>query len=457
MAFNTALSGLQAAAASLNVTGNNIANASTTGFKASVAEFGDVYANSVLGGGSNAIGNGVALADVEQNFAQGNLSFTSNALDLAINGNGFFIVSSQGQQLYTRNGAFGVDNTGNLVDNSGAILQGFPASASGAISGQLANLRVVTDNLPPIQTTDVNGLLNLDSREVPPAVTPFDPTDQNTYNHATSISIFDSQGNDHVMTKFFVKNQANPAAVPPVPENQWTMYIQIDGRDVGRPGATVGPPTTGGTAPSATTTPTRQSFTVNFTEDGALSSTDPATMVIDGWVPVDANGNYNGTELPGADDALPATPPTTSNFTIDLSGTTQFGSVFAVNDINQNGFATGLLTGVDIAGTGGVFARYTNGQSRLLGQVGLANFSNVEGLSPQGNTQWAETFDSGNPVVGTPGSASLGVLQSGALEESNVDLSAELVSLILAQRNYQANARAIETESAVTQAILQIR
>lgn len=450
MAFNTSLSGLQAAAASLNVTGNNIANASTTGFKASVAEFGDVYANSVLGGGSNAIGNGVSLTDVEQNFAQGNLGFTENALDLAINGNGFFIVSSQGQQLYTRNGAFGVDNTGNVVDNSGAVLQGFPASATGAISGQLANLRVVTDNLPPIQTTAVNGLLNLDAREVPPTVTTFDPVDQNTYNHATSVSVFDSQGNSHVMTKFFVKNPS-PAT------NQWTMYVQIDGRDIGRPGAAVGPPTTGGGTPTALTTPTRQSYTVSFDTEGKLVGTTPATMVVDGWVPVDANGTYNGTALPGADDALPATPPTTSNFVIALRDTTQFGSVFAVNDINQNGFATGLLTGVDISRTGGVFARYTNGQSRILGQVGLANFSNVEGLSPQGNTQWAETFESGNPVVGTPGSASLGVIQSGALEESNVDLSAELVSLILAQRNYQANARAIETESTVTQAILQIR
>lgn len=452
MAFNTALSGLQAAAASLNVTGNNIANASTTGFKTSVAEFGDVYANSVLGGGSNAIGNGVSLTDVEQNFAQGNLTFTNNSLDLAVNGNGFFIVNNQGQQLYTRNGAFGVDNRGNVVDNSGAILQGFPASATGAISGQLANLRVVTDNLPPVQTANVDGLLNLDSREVPPTVTPFDPVDQNTYNHATSLSIFDSQGNSHVMTQFFVKNAT--------PVNSWTMYVQVDGNDVGRPGATVGPPTTGGTTPTGASTiasATRQAFTVNFTEDGALQSTSPATMVIDGWVPRDSTGAYNGSELPGADDATATTPPSTSNFVIDLTGTTQFGSVFAVNDISQDGFATGLLTGVDISRTGEVFARYTNGQSRILGQVGLANFSNTEGLSPQGATQWAETFESGNPVVGTPGSASLGVIQSGALEESNVDLSAELVSLILAQRNYQANARAIETESAVTQAILQIR
>jgi len=441
MAFNTALSGLQAAAASLNVTGNNIANASTTGFKASTAEFGDVYANSVLGGGSNAIGNGVALTDVEQNFAQGNLSFTSNALDLAINGNGFFIVNSQGQQLYTRNGAFGVDNVGNIVDNSGAVLQGFSASANGTLSGQLGDLQVVTDNLPPIQTTSVKGLMNLDSREATPSITPFDAADQDTYNHATSVSVFDSQGNSHVMTKFFVKDAA-PAT------NQWTMYVQIDGQDIGRPVAPAVPDGTNGTP---------QTYTLNFSADGALTGTVPATLVVDGWVPLDSNGASNNTEGPGAALALPTTPPTTSNFTIELAGTTQFGSVFAVNDVSQDGFATGLLTGVDIARTGGVFARYTNGQSRLLGQVALANFSNVEGLSPQGNTQWAESFESGNPIVGSPGSASLGVIQSGALEESNVDLSEELVNLILAQRNYQANARAIETESTVTQAILQIR
>lgn len=442
MAFNTALSGLQAASASLNVTGNNIANASTTGFKSSKAEFGDVYASSVLGGGQNVIGSGVTLADVGQNFSQGNLNYTKNALDLAINGNGFFIVNSQGQQQYTRNGAFGVDNSGNVVDNSGAFLQGFQASSSGQISGQLSNLQVVSGNLPPIQTTSLNGLVNLDSREVSPTATPFDPNDQDTYNHATSISVFDSQGNSHVMTKYFVKDPA-PAI------NQWSMYVLIDGDDVGRPA--------GGVAPSASSTPTRQSYTLNFSDDGALTGTVPATLVVDGWVPVDTNGSYNGTELPGAAAALPTDPPSTSNFVIDMTGSTQFGSAFAVNDINQNGFATGLLTGVDIASTGEVFARYTNGQSRILGQVALANFSNVEGLSPQGNTQWAETFESGNPIVGTPGSSSLGVIQSGALEESNVDLSQELVNLILAQRNYQANARTIETESTVTQAILQLR
>lgn len=442
MAFNTALSGLQAASASLNVTGNNIANASTTGFKSSQAEFGDVYASSVLGGGQNSIGNGVSLTDVEQNFAQGNLTFTKNALDLAINGNGFFIVESQGQQVYTRNGSFGVDNSGNVVDNTGSFLQGYAASASGAISGQLSNLQVVSGNLAPIQTTQLNGLVNLDSRETAPAAVPFDPTDQDTYNHATSISVFDSQGNSHVMTKYFVKDAA-PAI------NQWTMYVQIDGEDVGRPA--------GGIAPGPATTPTRQSYTVNFDTDGALVSTTPSPMVVDGWVPKDSNGVYNGSEIPGGAAGLPTDPPSTSNFVIDITGTTQFGSVFAVNDINQNGFATGLLTGVDIASTGEVFARYTNGQSRVLGQVALANFSNVEGLSPQGNTQWAETFSSGNPIIGTPGSSSLGVIQSGALEESNVDLSQELVNLIIAQRNYQANARAIETESTVTQAILQLR
>lgn len=434
MAFNTALSGLQAAAAALNVTGNNIANASTTGFKASKAEFGDVYANSVLGGGANAIGNGVSITDVEQTFSQGNLNYTNNALDLAINGNGFFIVSSQGQQLYTRNGAFGVDNTGSVVDNTGAILQGFPATANGTISGQLAGLEVKTENLPPIQTTNVNGLINLDSREIAPTVATFDATDPDSYNHATSLSVFDSQGNSHIMTQYFIKTGT---------ANQWEMRVHIDGKDVGPP-----------VAPA--TTPTAKTFTLNFSTDGLLTSTTPSPMVVDGWAPQDANGNYNGTETFVA-GALPTSPPTTSNFSIDLAGTTQFGSVFAVNDINQNGFSTGLLSGIDIAQSGDVFARYTNGQGRVLGRVALANFSNVEGLSPQGSTQWSESFESGNPIVGSAGSASLGVIQSGALEESNVDLSQELVSLILAQRNYQANARAIETESTVTQAILQIR
>ena len=429
MAFNTALSGIQAASSALNVTGNNIANTSTTGFKASTTEFADVYASSVLGGGSNSVGSGVTLADVEQDFSQGNITFTNNALDMAINGNGFFIVSDQGETLYTRAGLFGVDADGFVVNNTGANLQGFAASSTGTISGQLGNLQVTTDNLPPIQTTGVSALLNLDARETQPLVPVFDAADQDSYNHATSLTVFDSQGNSHIMSAYFVKE---------APVNEWTMILEIDGQNVGQP------------------VPSVASYTLTFNPDGSLNSTVPDPILVDGWEPLDANGVRNGAAGSAA-GALPTDPPTTSNFVFDLMGTTQFGSDFAVNDINQNGFATGLLAGVDISSEGFLFARYTNGQTRVLGQVGLANFRNVEALSPQGDTGWAETFDSGNPIVGTPGTSSLGVVQSGALEDSNVDLSEELVDLIISQRNYQANARSIETESAVTQALLQIR
>lgn len=432
MAFNTAISGLRAASSDLNVVGNNIANASTTGFKASRAEFADVYAASLLGGGGNAVGSGVLLADVSQQFSQGNISFTNSALDLAINGSGFFITSQQGEQVYTRSGLFSLDRDGFIVNNSGANLQGFATTSSGGLDSNLTNLRIETDNLDPIRTTEVTSLLNLDATALPPATAPFDPTNTDTYNNATSVTIYDSLGNAHVMTQYFVKQ----AAV-----NTWEMYVQVDDQDIG-PGSPA----------------TQQSFTLNFNSDGTISTTQPLNPIVN-WTPVNANGNPNGADVgDGALTSFPFPDPlSSSNFVLDLTGTTQFGGPFSVNSLNQNGFSQGRLAGVDFSAEGLIFARYTNGQSRILGQVALANFNNAQGLSPQGDSAWAETFESGNPNIGAPATAALGVIQSGALEDSNVELSEELVALIVAQRNFQANAKTIETESAVTQAIINIR
>lgn len=432
MAFNTAISGLRSASSDLNVIGNNIANASTTGFKASRAEFADVYAASVLGGGGNAVGSGVLLADVSQQFSQGNISFTNSALDLAINGSGFFVTSQQGEQVYTRSGLFSLDRDGYIVNNTGANLQGFATTPSGGLDSNLSDLRIQTDNLDPIRTTEVNSLLNLDATALPPGTAPFDPTNTDTYNNATSVTVYDSLGNAHVMTQYFVKQ----AAV-----NTWEMHVQVDDQDIG-----------------AGTPATLQSYTLTFNSDGTLNTTQPLGPVVN-WTPVDANGNPNGADVgDGALTTFPFPDPlTSSNFIIDLSGTTQFGGPFSVNNINQNGFSQGRLAGVDFSAEGFIFARYTNGQSRVLGQVALANFNNPQGLSPQGDSAWAETFESGTPNVGSPATAALGVIQSGALEDSNVELSEELVALIVAQRNFQANAKTIETESAVTQSIINIR
>jgi flagellar hook protein FlgE len=408
MAFNTALSGLRAANWDLSVTGNNIANASTTGFKRSRAEFADVYANSILGSGSRAPGSGVLVSDIAQQFDQGNISITNNSLDLAISGQGFFILSDQGTRVYTRSGIFGLDNSGYVVSNTGARLQGFGADINGdIISGALTDLRIQTSDIAPNATTQVNLTFNLDSGSAVPGTAVFSPTDPTSYNWSTAATIYDSLGNPHVLTTYYVKNTPTPTGT------DWDVYSTLDG----------------GTAFNSL-------GTLSFNTGGALIAPSPASLS-DTW--------------PAPGGAAPLV------FNLNLAGSTQFGAEFSVNSLTQNGYAPGRLSGINIDDTGVIFARYTNGQALTLGQVALANFANPQGLSPIGNTQWAESFDSGQPVIGAPQTASLGSIQSGALEDSNVDLSEQLVNLIIAQRNFQANAKTIETSDAVTQAIINLR
>lgn len=452
MSFNTGLSGIRAASSDLNITGNNIANAGTVGFKGSRAEFGDVYAASILGTGRNAVGSGVLLGNVAQQFTQGNINYTENSLDLAINGNGFFVTSEQGALSYTRAGYFGTDREGFITSNTGARLQGFGVNAvSGLINqGVQTDLRVDTRSADPRATTGVNSTINLNSTNVQPApwaaafdnpptgVDPlvaaratFDPADSSTYNSSTSVNVFDSLGNPHTLTKYFVKT--GPA------DNggtNWDMYTLIDGEAFDP-------------AP----------IELNFNERGQLQTEQPLTRpnpadpadpalervpAINGWTPKDANGQPNGAEAP-------------VSFAINLTGTTQFASGFAVTAVSQDGFTTGELAGLSIDDQGLLVARYTNGQTRTQGQVVLATFANQQGLTPLGNTGWAQSSASGEPVVGAPRSGTLGAIQSGALEQSNVDLSEQLINLIIAQRNYQANAKTIQTEDAVTQTIINLR
>ncbi|SUD15060.1 flagellar hook protein FlgE [Aquipseudomonas alcaligenes] len=458
MAFNIGLSGLRAATKDLNVTGNNIANAGTAGFKQSRAEFADVYAASVLGTGKNPQGSGVLLGDVAQLFNQGNINYTQNALDLAINGNGFFQVSNNGALSYTRAGYFGTDREGYIVDNFGYNLQGYTLDSAGNLQpGVVGDLQIRTASQDPKATTRVEQVLNLNSTNTVPTVTPFDPADPKTYNSSTSTNIYDTQGNAHVMTQYFVKDASN----------DWTMYVLVDGKrpnfdtdnvapndyqnvpfaydvtfdaagqllDVVAAPVTVGPapgtplptPTTAGAAPGVI----------------AFAAAD--------WVPVIEQPAGSGTFVRNGATSDP------TGFTFDMRGATQFANSFAVNSVSQDGYTTGELAGLEIDDTGVIFARYTNGQSQIQGQVILANFANVQGLTPIGKTQWVQSFESGEPVRNPPGSGTLGVVQAGALEDSNVELSDQLVNLIVAQRNYQANAKTIETESAITQTIINLR
>ncbi len=421
MAFDTAVSGIKASTAELSIIGNNIANSSTTGFKAARGEFSDVYAASVLGVGANAIGKGVTLDSVSQQFTQGNISFTDNALDLAINGNGFFVLSDQGATTYSRAGQFSIDRDGYVVNSKGLRLMAFQADASGNITGELDEMQLNTANVPPTSTSRVDLTANLDSRELPPTVPwggPFDafaatPTspDSNMYNASTSVTVYDGLGNPHVMSMYYVKS-----ATP----NEWEMYTLIDGV------STSGPDT------------------LAFDQSGQFDpSSLPVQVNITGWTPLDGAGNPTGASA--------------QDIRVDMSSSTQFGSTFGVNSINQNGFTTGQLRGVEISDTGVMFARFTNGESRALGQVALANFSNPQGLQPLGNTAWSETFASGPAAVSQPGTSGLGALQSGALEDSNVEITEALVDMIVAQRNFQANAQVIQAEDAITQTVINLR
>ena len=660
MGFNTGLSGLRAASVDLDVTGNNIANASTVGFKGSKAQFGDLYASGFLSAGTNPIGDGVRVQDVKQSFGQGNVSFTDNGLDMAISGDGFFILNNGGETRYSRAGQFGVDKDGFVTNNQNMRVQGFTADADGNLSGIRGDLVIDSNNLAPRRTTLLETDVNLDAREsvlenrsafligrpgvaepdsaqtnailnesftvtyrdgstfssgqtpaalsaaygandlanyfngidglnasalteqtldatelesalaqsdfefsisvgengeagsatidrsslngnpptaidfaelltsLPglsgvsaevengsvlirqnsgftletsfpnaptsitgegvtngflstlsaddsieslsseslssPPTTPnlganfnagaadpvitnqFNPLDQRTYNHATSTTIYDSLGNSHELTQFYVKNLSPTASNG---SSQWSIYTQIDGETVG------------GT--------NQDPFVATFNASGELESVrDPdgnisnnGEILITDWEPKDANGVPNGADGPPQDPASVVTPipdpPTSSAFVVNLGGTTQYGASFGVNDQQQNGYTTGRLSGLDVSDSGVIFARYTNGQSQSLGQVALASFNNTNGLSPVGDTTWTETFESGQPIFGAPDTGTLGSIQASSVEESNVDLSAELVNLIIAQRNYQANAKTIETSNAVTQTIINLR
>jgi flagellar hook protein FlgE len=802
MSFNTGLSGIRAANTDLSVTGNNIANASTIGFKSSRAEFGDVYTNSLLGGGTNTPGSGVTTLTLRQAFAQGNLKFTQNAMDLSVNGAGFFVLNGKDGQLFSRAGAFGLDKDGNVVNSTGANLQGFAADADGHVGGILTKLKVDVNTQAPRQTTGVRSAFNVDANQkvlkttgnsfvsdgpaigvaktglkvatttlttltpaIPstagtlttpinftttpttfnltltppapaaantvainmgtstvtklqeiadlinsaiysaplpinvqavvnganielrdaakgvgsaiaitavtganalstalsgaPASTPgipsvtngylaqtlviqgptlatanfisgagapaaqtasklndlpgisatatthatikkedpvtaatefdntngnlilngvrltaltmagletqinaltsstlpgitasvnaagdleveskvgsdlnfsfsdknpagatvaagtvtvvggdgvaqpalnsltnaivvggslkivmesgysiksttpvvgnlfapltatsftpvlinaFDPNDSKSYNHATSSTVYDSLGNAHIMRSYFVKEKydVNDATTTP---NHWKMYVQIDGKNVGDPDPSLPSP--------QNTLPTVASYNLYFSADGTLNKTLTGNMLISNWTALGADGKPLGALPPlnvlqGGTSPV-AEPPSSSNFVVDLSGSSQFGSAFSVESLNQNGYTTGRLAGLNVDSKGILFARFTNGEAQTLGQVALANFNNMEGLKPVGNSMWAQTFETGEAVIGAPGSSSLGNITSGALEESNVDLSEELVNLIIAQRNYQANAKTIETANATTQTIINLR
>ncbi|MEE4957812.1 flagellar hook protein FlgE [Pseudomonas alliivorans] len=441
MSFNIGLSGLYAANKSLDVTGNNIANVATTGFKASRAEFADQYAQSIRGtSGQTNVGSGVSTAAVSQQFSQGNLTTgTANSLDLAINGNGFFQLSNNGEKLYTRAGAFHTDKEGFVVNSAGMKLQGYNVDANGSVvTGALSDLRVDSSNLEPKPTSSITNVANLNSVTPLPSLSTFDATDTKSYNMKYSTPTYDSQGNAHTLDQYFVKTGTNT----------WSMYSLMDGRSISNPATTTADKndltfnSAGNlvvTAPGAVPT---NSANITFSTDG--------TFNVNNWVPGVQTGSGTTTTWAANGAAGAAT------IKLNMSGITQTASVSGLLTQDQDGYATGQLSAMSVDATGNLFATYTNGKSQVIGQTSLTNFANVQGLAQAGGTNWRETFASGVPVSGTPQSGTLGYITGQALEESNVDLTMELVNLIKAQSNYQANAKTISTQSTIMQTTIQM-
>lgn len=420
MAFQQGLSGLNAASKNLDVIGHNIANSGTTGFKASRTEFADIVASSMGLSSGNDAGYGVQVAAVAQQFSQGSLTITGNGLDLAVNGNGFFQVQQpNGSLAYTRAGDFKMDKLGNLKTNGGASVMGYKVDPTTGLATSTATPISLPSGspIPASQTTKITAALNLDARAndaagVPASgSTPAVPaTPRSTYG--TSINVYDSQGVATAVNLYFQKTAT---------ANTWDVYTQLDD-------------------PTAATPVTATSVgKVVFDANGAFKSTTITSLTIN---PAPANPNN---------------PPTPFQVTLDLSGATQFGSKFAVSDLKQDGYTSGELTGVTVSEDGMVMASYSNGLTRAEAQVALANFRNPQGLIEVGGNNWVESSSSGPVVLGKPLSGQFGGLRSGALEESNVDLTAELVNMITAQRAYQANAQTIKTQDQLMSTIVNLR
>ncbi|WP_313561945.1 flagellar hook protein FlgE [Diaphorobacter nitroreducens] len=527
MGFQQGLSGLNASAKNLDVIGHNIANANTTGFKASRTEFAAMIASAIGASSGTNSGIGVEVSAIAQQFNQGNLTVTGNSLDVAINGNGFFTLQMpDGSRAYTRAGNFKLDNVGNVVTNDGAQVMGYPIDP---VTGLRTSSTAVpltfptTAPIPARQTTAIKTAFNLDARTPnakgdPGATPPVAATPRTTYG--TSLNVYDSQGVATPLSFYFEKNGANT----------WDIYNQLDdltttpptippvtGRLIadknGAVAATLEPsdPTkTGGTA--AGDYPT--SFTYRFygpddqgvyaIRETTLSFTNPE----DAWdftysdAPTNslvasarlkdnlvdyaggtspAGGTFGVADLTDAPAAAtqsfelalmvnpsPANPnsptapgsnpaPGSYPVTLDLNNVTQFGTKFAVSELSQDGYTSGELTGINVENNGMIMTRYSNGVTRAEGQIALASFRNTQGLAAVGGNNWVETYESGQPVLGAPTDGNFGALRAGALEDSNVDLTAELVNMMTAQRAYQANAQTIKTQDQVMSTLVNLR
>jgi flagellar hook protein FlgE len=400
MGFGQGLSGLNASAQNLDVIGNNIANSGTVGFKSGTASFADVYA-------SSRVGLGVQVASINQRFTTGIVSTSGNQFDMAIDGaKGLFVVTQpNGATLYTRNGQFLADKDHKIVNAQGQQLMGY---APGGTS--LIGMTVPIGNITPQATSTITNKVNLDANAVVvPAATTFSPTNPSSYSNMVPLTVYDSLGNSHRVEQYYTKRD------PVAGNSVWEVNYVIDGT----------PPV-----------PPANTATLEFDSAGRLASGSPATIAF----------------TPGGATS-PAAPV---NISVAYDGSTQFGGSYS-QDFVQNGYATGEYASMSIGANGELIANYTNGAKQVMGTLALADFANLQGLQPVGGNAWAETANSGQPILGTPGSNGLATIKGQAVEESNVDMSQELVNMIIAQRTYQANAQTIKTQDQILQTLITMR
>ncbi len=514
MSFNTGLMGLRAAQIDLSVTGNNIANASTKGFKQSRAEFGDMYTASMLGNGSNKPGSGVLVERISQQHSQGGLDYTERSLDMAIEGNGYFMLSHNGQKEYTRAGYFDLDEKGYIVNNTGKRLQGYTTDDQGqVIAGAPGDMQLSQATLESKSTTKIEVGFNFDSRKPALDINKFNPNDRTTYSDANRTSVFDSLGKEHELTQYFIKVPSTDAAgVADEAKNgnTWAVINAFDGQFYGSDGAKLevgaapdNKPLTTKNWNLAAGNGTAPAFTVNGAAyvpvapntdaslAGYLAAADgmtQATMVFntqgtltgqnkglstfitpegkpgnavaqDGVSPYEFsiklpdNIPLNGAFLGASNDGNGGN----NEIVYNLSGTTQYGASYTAQAQYQNGYSAGNLSGLEVNKQGMIIGRYSNGQIREIGQVPIVTFRNPQGLQPNGSTAWIETTESGDPTINQADTGITGAIIGSALEESNVDLAEELVKMIIGQRNYQANAKTIQTQDTITQTIINLR
>ncbi len=505
MSFNIALSGLNAAQKDLDVTSNNIANVNTVGFKESRAEFVDVYASSLLASGKTKVGDGVLTSDVAQQFSQGSIQFTENALDLAIAGNGFFATVPELGSLetsYTRAGQFKLNAENFVVNSQGGHLLGFPVNQDGSSSSVSLStaepIRIPTASGAPAKTTQVDMRMNLPagSSYISGAPGNFDPSDENTYNESTSSTIYDSLGQSHILAYYYVKDD------PSVAPNQWMMFASVDGQPVDLVQDPVAQTAADLVVVSETTNVATAQGVYNASPQTAadLALLDAAKLVLANAVALTSpeggkiSGNLSPSGVQGArlsfsssGDFVSQVPspadggietvalgtthltngadPTQTvkiNFNLDALGPninepTQYAGIFEKTAEDVDGLAVGRLTGIEIGSDGLVIATYSNGTEQPLSRIALVSFANNQGLVQTGNSNWKEGLDSGEALAGEAGAGTFGIIKSQALENSNVNLTSELIDLISAQRNFQANSRALEVDNQLNQTILQIR